>query len=74
MNPSGNDDWRDYGAAMALESPFLDSDIVVARAFEKDSIDPIIQRFPGRLVLYQAGDKIDTNVDSLYSADSQGSK
>ncbi len=57
-NPSIEDNWRDYGAAMAVTSPYLDSDIVVARVFEPQDAPDIIQRFPGRLVLYQIGEDL----------------
>lgn len=56
------DNWRDYGALMAETSPYLDSDIVVARLFDTDGLDEFIQRFPGRQVLYQVGEKLYTSV------------
>jgi uncharacterized membrane protein len=71
-DPSVQDDWRDYGAAMAIESPFLDGDLVVARIFDRIDVESIIQRFPGRLVLYQVGDRIDTDMDKLLGTASTG--
>jgi len=62
-NPVVEDNWRDYGAAMALTSPYLDSDVIVARVFEKEDAPDIIQRFPGRLVLYQVGEKLSFSVE-----------
>jgi hypothetical protein len=52
------DDWRNYGAAMALTSPYLDSDVIVVRVFEKENVDEVVKRFSGRLVLYQVGDHL----------------
>ncbi|HVO43127.1 MAG TPA: glycosyltransferase family 39 protein [Aggregatilineales bacterium] len=63
--PGTSDDWRDYGAAMALESPFLDGDIVVVRIFDAENAPAVIQRFPGRLVLYQVGSRIDPSMEKL---------
>ncbi len=57
-NPAIEDNWRDYGAAMAETSPYLDSDIIVARVFEKEDAPDLIRRFPGRLVLYQIGQNL----------------
>lgn len=54
------DDWRDYGALMAATGPFLNSDIVVARAYSPESADGVIRHFPGRQVLYQVGQKVYT--------------
>jgi 4-amino-4-deoxy-L-arabinose transferase-like glycosyltransferase len=57
-SPGVPDDWRNYGAAMALTSPYLDSDIIVVRVFEKENVDEVVKRFSGRLVLYQVGDHL----------------
>jgi hypothetical protein len=66
-NPDSSieDNWRDYGAAMALSSPFLDSDILVARIFEKEDAPDLIRRFPGRLVLYQISEKLYLSIDDV---------
>lgn len=63
-DPSVEDDWRDYGAAMAETSPFLDSDIVVARLFDTDGLDEFKQRFADRQVIYQVGEKLFTTLDA----------
>lgn len=57
-NPTIEDDWRNYGAYMAETSPFLDSDIIVARFFDPDGVDEFKQRFSGRQVLYQVGERL----------------
>ncbi len=63
-HPDGTpDDWRDYGALMAETSPFLDSDIVLARVYSADSADEVIRHFPGRQVLYEVGQKLFTTRD-----------
>lgn len=55
-HPDGSgDDWRDYGALMASTSPYLDSNIVVARVFNISEADGVIRHFPGRQVLYEIG-------------------
>jgi hypothetical protein len=66
-NPDSSieDNWRDYGAAMALSSPFLDSDILVARIFEKEDAPDLIRRFPNRLVLYQISEKLYLSIDDV---------
>jgi hypothetical protein len=64
-DPAIEDNWRDYGAAMALSSPFLDSDILVARIFEKEDAPDLIRRFPGRLVLYQISEKLYLSIDDV---------
>jgi hypothetical protein len=62
-NPAVEDNWRDYGAAMALTSPYLDSDIILARVFTKEDVPDFIRRFPGRQVLYQIGDRLYLSMD-----------
>ncbi len=62
-NPTVEDNWRDYGVAMALTSPYLDSDVIVARVFDQEDAPDIIQRFPGRLVLYQIGERLSFSID-----------
>jgi hypothetical protein len=64
-DPAIEDNWRDYGAAMALSSPFLDSDILVARVFEKEDAPDLIRRFPNRLVLYQISEKLYLSIDDV---------
>ncbi len=49
------DNWRDYGALLALTDPYLKSDIIVARLFEPEEVPEFVRRFPERLVLYQVG-------------------
>jgi hypothetical protein len=63
-NPAIEDNWRDYGAAMAYTSPYLDSDIIVARVFEKEDAPDLIRRFPGRLVLYQIAENLYFTVEA----------
>lgn len=52
--------WRSFGSLMAMTSPFLDSDIVVARDFRPESSvrEQILARFPDRQVvdIYVNGD------------------
>lgn len=63
------DNWRDYGAALAQTSPFLDSDIVVARVFDPKESPEIERRFLDRLVLYQSGAQLyPTLEDALHSS------
>jgi 4-amino-4-deoxy-L-arabinose transferase-like glycosyltransferase len=57
------DNWRDYAAAMSRTSPFLDSDIVVARLFDKEDIPEYLRRFPNRSVLYQIGEQLSPSVE-----------
>lgn len=70
-NPAIEDNWRDYGAAMALTSPYLDSDIIVVRVFEKEDAPEMIQRFPGRLVLYQIGPYLYPTVEDAIAGATQ---
>ncbi|MFQ3535912.1 MAG: glycosyltransferase family 39 protein [Aggregatilineales bacterium] len=49
------DNWRDYGALLALTDPYLKSDIIVARLFEAEAVPAFQRRFSERLVLYQVG-------------------
>ena len=67
------DNWRDYGAAMAVSSPYLDSDIIVARVFEPEDAPEVIQRFPGRLVLYQVGEDLYKAIDDAMNGAAQES-
>lgn len=55
---TAQDNWRNYAAALAQTSPFLDSQIVVARIFEPGKVPEIERRFSGRLVLYQVGERL----------------
>jgi hypothetical protein len=57
-DPLVQDDWRNYGGAMYLTSPYLDSDVILARVFDKDNVDEVVKRFSGRLVLYQVGEHL----------------
>src|SRR5450432_417260 len=63
------DNWRDYGAAMYLTSPYLDSDVIVARVFDSEDAPKLIQRFPGRLVLYQIGQSLAPTIDAAVAGD-----
>ncbi len=63
-NPLIEDNWRDYGAYMANTSPFLDSDIIVARFFDPDGVDEFVQRFSDRQVLYQVGENLYTTMEA----------
>jgi hypothetical protein len=62
-DPTIEDNWRDYGALMAVTSPFLDSEIVVARLFDTDGLAEFTQRFSTRKVLYQVGESLYTSLD-----------
>ncbi len=73
-NPGVEDNWRDYGALMAKTSPYLDSDIIVVRLFETDSIDEFKQRFPDRQVLYEVGEKLYRTPEEALRSDESGSK
>ncbi len=45
--------WRDWGTFMALTSPYLDSELVAARDHGLEGErEAILERFPGRQVLY----------------------
>ena len=68
-NPGIDDDWRNYGALMAATSPYLNSDIIVGRVFDKADVDQFVQRFPGRQVLYEVGEKLYRTVDDALSPD-----
>ncbi len=57
------DNWRDYGATLAVTDPYLDSDIIVARVFEAEDAPEVVRRFPGRLVLYQIGEQLYSSVE-----------
>jgi hypothetical protein len=71
-NPAVEDNWRDYGAAMAMTSPYLDSDIVVVRVFDPEDAPALVQRFPDRLVLYQIGEKLYPSVAEAITGASVG--
>lgn len=43
--------WRSYGELMALTSPYLDSEIVVARVNSSENREAIIARFPDRQII-----------------------
>jgi 4-amino-4-deoxy-L-arabinose transferase-like glycosyltransferase len=58
------DNWRDYGAALAQTSPFLDSDIVVARVFDPADVGKYERRFSDRLVLFQVGETLYRTLDA----------
>jgi uncharacterized membrane protein len=73
-NPKNEDNWRDYGAAMAKSSPYLDGDIIVARVFDKDDAPEVVQRFPGRLVLYQIGEGLYFTVEEAIASATTRSK
>ncbi|MDW8299857.1 MAG: glycosyltransferase family 39 protein [Anaerolineae bacterium] len=49
------DNWRDYGALLAITDPYLRSDIIVARVFDAEKVPAFQRRFSERLVLYQVG-------------------
>lgn len=66
------DNWRDYASMMAVTSPYLDSDIVVARVFEPGEVQEFLRRFPDRLVLYQIGEHLYTSVDEALAAERAG--
>jgi hypothetical protein len=68
-DPKAEDNWRNYGAAMAVTSPYLDSDIIVVRVFEKEDAPEIAKRFPGRLVLYQIGEDLYNSADEAIAAE-----
>jgi hypothetical protein len=70
-DPGVRDNWRDYGAALAMTSPTLDSEIVVMRIFEKSKIPESVQRFPGRLVLYQVGETLYASAEEALGEDSE---
>ncbi len=70
-NPAVEDNWRDYGAAMALTSPYLDSDIILARVFTQEDVPDFIRRFPGRQVLYQVGEHLYLSMDEALAGASQ---
>ncbi|MBX3064307.1 MAG: glycosyltransferase family 39 protein [Anaerolineae bacterium] len=63
-DPTIKDNWRDHATAMALTSPFLDSDVIVARVFEVADISEFTRRFPQRLVLYQIGEHLYSSVEA----------
>lgn len=67
-DPAVRGDWRDYAAAMALTSPFLDSEIVVARVFEAEDVEIYTRRFPDRLVLFQIGEGLHLTIDTSKTA------
>lgn len=43
--------WRSYGELMALTSPYLDSEVVVARVTSPENREAIIARFPDRQII-----------------------
>jgi hypothetical protein len=74
-NPGVEDNWRDYGALMAETSPYLDSDIVVARLFDTDAVEDFKRRFSDRQVLYQVGEEFYRTLDeATRGADSDKSQ
>jgi hypothetical protein len=48
--------WRSYGALLAITSPYLDSEIVVARAWSRAPREQILARFPDRQVIDMLAD------------------
>ncbi len=71
---SVEDNWRDYGAAMAVTSPYLDSDIIVVRVFEPEDAPDVVKRFPGRLVLYQIGENLYNSAEEALAKERAGGK
>lgn len=61
--PGVQDNWRDYAAALAMTSPYLDSDIIVARVFEPEDAPEFERRFSDRKVLYQIGENLYTSIE-----------
>ena len=51
VSGSATRSWRDWGAYMALTSPFLDSDVIAARTRDSATLDAVLRQFPGRQVL-----------------------
>ncbi|MEP7289017.1 MAG: glycosyltransferase family 39 protein [Chloroflexota bacterium] len=70
-NASIEDNWRDYGAAMAMTSPYLDSNVILARVFDKEDAPDVEKRFSERLVLYQVGENLYKSVDEALAGDKQ---
>jgi hypothetical protein len=66
------DNWRDYSSLMAATSPYLDSDIVVARIFEPEEVQDFLRRFPERLVLYQIGEHVYTSMEEALATERAG--
>jgi 4-amino-4-deoxy-L-arabinose transferase-like glycosyltransferase len=56
------DNWRNYGALLAITDPYLKSDIIVARLFNPEAVPDFVRRFSGRLVLYQVGATLYTSL------------
>jgi 4-amino-4-deoxy-L-arabinose transferase-like glycosyltransferase len=56
------DNWRNYGALLAVTDPYLKSDILVARLFKPEAVPEFVRRFSGRLVLYQVGATLYTSL------------
>ncbi len=48
---------------MYLTSPYLDSDVIVARVFDQENAPKVIKRFPDRLVLYQIGQSLAPTIE-----------
>jgi len=71
-NPTVEDNWRDYGALMAQTSPFLDSDVIVARWFDLEGVDEFRARFPDRQVVYQIGEKFYRTLEEAQGTTSAG--
>ncbi len=67
-----DDNWRDYGALMAETSPYLNSDIVVARVFDPIIAEKFVQRFPDRQVLYEIGTKLYYTAQEALQANTPG--
>ena len=71
LNPNGTpDDWRDYGALLSQTSPFLNSDIIVSRVFDREEVADMVRHFPGRQVLYEVGQKLYKTVDQALGTSS----
>lgn len=51
--------WRSYGTLMTVTSPYLDSEIVVARAYGEETRERLLEMFPDRqvIVLHAAGNE-----------------
>jgi hypothetical protein len=56
------DNWRNYGALLAITDPYLKNDIIVARLFNPEAVPDFVRRFSGRLVLYQVGATLYTSL------------
>lgn len=61
------DNWRAYGALLALTDPYLKSDIIVARVFDPEAAPDFARRFSERLVLYQIGATLYPSLEAALS-------